>query len=136
MRDVPLREASVIRAPSTLYVAGGLYGNLMALDAIEKRAAKERTAPTIVFNGDFNFFNVAPRWWRELNSRVRDGHIATAGNVEVESATIEASGLGCGCGYPRAPDVGVALLAVAAVAAIAASAAVVATATTTLTADD
>jgi hypothetical protein len=37
----------------TLYVVGGLYGNLAALDTIERLAAGEATPPRIVFNGDF-----------------------------------------------------------------------------------
>lgn len=99
-----LRQAPVIRATATVYAAGGLYGNMHALQAIEERAAAEPrdangNGPTIVFNGDFNFFNTAVEWWKELNGRVREHHFATAGNVEVESAAVEDSG-GCGCGYP------------------------------------
>ena len=36
-----------------------------------------------------------------LNQHIRSNHTATAGNVEVESAAVEPSGLGCGCGYPE-----------------------------------
>lgn len=51
-----LRTAPIIVAPSVLYVVGGLYGNVEALAAIEKRAKVEKEGkPKIVFNGDFNF---------------------------------------------------------------------------------
>ena len=45
--------------------------------------------------------NVTPSWWTALNEQIRSNHTATAGNVEVESAAVEPSGLGCGCGYPE-----------------------------------
>lgn len=98
-----LRQAPLIRAPSTLYAVGGLYGNVPALRAIQKLAlAEEATSGkpvTIVFNGDFNFFNASALWWRELNEEIFSKHVATAGNVEVESAA-EEQPTGCGCGYP------------------------------------
>ena len=93
-----LRAAPRLRC-STLYAAGGLYGNPFALDAIEARAALESTPPTVVFNGDFNFFNAEPDWWRSLNTRIAERHLAMAGNVEVESCA-EGPYEGCGCGYP------------------------------------
>src|SRR3989442_2136023 len=36
-----------------IYVVGGLYGNLAALDAVERLAAQERAI--VVFNGDFHW---------------------------------------------------------------------------------
>ena len=49
----PVREAS------SLYVVGGLYGNVPALDEVERMVAAEHgrggVTPTICFNGDFNF---------------------------------------------------------------------------------
>jgi len=102
-----LRRAPSIRCATTLYAVGGLYGNTSALQAIRERAAREPLPPTIVFNGDFNFFNGEPSWWRELNTSIRDGegHFATAGNVEVESVNFESTG--CGCGYPAYVSAGV-----------------------------
>ena len=51
-----LRAAPIVAAPSVLYVVGGLYGNVEALVAIERRAKVEKDGnATIVFNGDFNF---------------------------------------------------------------------------------
>lgn len=40
----------------TLYVIGGLYGNLPALSAILAMAAREAAPVTLCFNGDFNWF--------------------------------------------------------------------------------
>ncbi len=40
-------------AAETLYVVGGLYGNLAAAQAVERLARAERDAVTVVFNGDF-----------------------------------------------------------------------------------
>ena len=102
-----LRVAPTVRASSTLYAVGGLYGNALALAAIRERAARERADPTIIFNGDFNFFNIDPVWWIDLNTTIRDEYIATAGNVEVEMSAEVVSGLGCGCGYPQYVSPGV-----------------------------
>jgi hypothetical protein len=101
-----LRDAPTIRC-TTLYAIGGLYGNERALHAIRRRADAERMPPTLVFNGDFNFFNATPTWWQRLNTEIMERHVATAGNVEVESAAIEPSGNGCGCGYPAYVDPGI-----------------------------
>jgi hypothetical protein len=86
----------------TLYVVGGLYGNPFALDAVEAMAAQEATAPTICFNGDFNWFNVDEPAFLSINQRVL-AHHAIAGNVEFElcSAMTDA---GCGCAYPANVD--------------------------------
>jgi hypothetical protein len=84
-------------AADTLYVAGGLYGNLAALDTIEAMAARERA--TIVFNGDFHWFDAAPQWLAEIERRVSP-HRALRGNVETEIARPSDIGAGCGCAYP------------------------------------
>jgi hypothetical protein len=93
------------RAAHTLYVIGGLYGNVPALDAIEQMAAAEATAPTLCFNGDFNWFNIADSEFTEINRRVLS-HDAILGNVEAE---FDAAGddAGCGCAYPDTVDSGV-----------------------------
>jgi hypothetical protein len=83
---------------SCLYVVGGLYGNLPALDAIDGLAARESAPPTIVFNGDFNWFDTDGAGFATINSRVL-AHTALRGNVETEIAGDDAAA-GCGCGYP------------------------------------
>ena len=92
-----LRAAPTIGA-DTLYVAGGLYGNPFALEALLDLVALEPGA-RLVFNGDFNWFNVDPRDFRQVNEAVL-AHAATRGNVETELAH-PALGAGCGCGYPE-----------------------------------
>ncbi|MCK7500655.1 MAG: hypothetical protein MZW92_68400 [Comamonadaceae bacterium] len=66
-------------------MVGGLYGNERALDTVEALAAAERGPVTIVFNGDFNWFNVDSAAFRRINERVL-GHAALLGNVEYELA--------------------------------------------------
>ncbi|MGB8300988.1 MAG: hypothetical protein WCE67_08080 [Azonexus sp.] len=86
-------------AAETRYVVGGLYGNLPALEAIETMAGGEPGPVTIVFNGDFNWFNVDDAGFAEINRRVLT-HQATLGNVEAElGAASDAAG--CGCAYPE-----------------------------------
>ena len=82
----------------TLYVAGGLYGNPFALEALLEIVASEPGAK-LVFNGDFNWFNVDPEDFRRVNQAVL-AHAATRGNVETELAH-PGQGAGCGCGYPE-----------------------------------
>jgi hypothetical protein len=86
-----------------LYVVGGLYGNLAALDAIETIAASERGPVTLVFNGDFHWFDAAPDWFAEIDARVAR-HTALRGNVETEIARAGDVGAGCGCAYPASVD--------------------------------
>ncbi len=82
----------------TLYIAGGLYGNPFALDALLEMVAREPGA-RLVFNGDFNWFNVDAQDFRRVNGIVLE-HAATRGNVETELAAPR-EGAGCGCGYPE-----------------------------------
>ena len=76
-----------------LFVIGGLYGNLEALQAIEQRVSEDANYFTserqhkmfskkfndkfsqpkrtlAVFNGDFNFFNARSRDWEVVNDRI------------------------------------------------------------------
>ncbi len=94
-----------VRPAQTLYVIGGLYGNVAALDAVEEMAKAEPQAPTLCFNGDFNWFNVADRHFAEINRRVLV-HDAILGNVEAE-LDAPANDAGCGCAYPAQVDAGV-----------------------------
>ena len=90
------------RAPeieaATLYVVGGLYGNGAALEALRAMAAAERAPVSIVFNGDFHWFDVDPDEFARLDREVL-AHAALRGNVETEIAA-EETGAGCGCAYP------------------------------------
>ena len=105
-RSCPLRyrygAEALARLPAgaaeTLYVVGGLYGNLPALETIEAMAAAEPGPVSIVFNGDFNWFNVDDAGFAEINRRVL-AHQATLGNVEAELGAA-GDAAGCGCAYP------------------------------------
>jgi hypothetical protein len=82
----------------TLYVVGGLYGNPEALAAVLALAAREPAPATIVFNGDFHWFDVDARDFAAISDGVL-AHTALRGNVETELAADE-SDAGCGCAYP------------------------------------
>ena len=82
----------------TLYVIGGLYGNVPALEAILELAAQEPAPVTLAFNGDFNWFNVSDENFRAINGEVLRHHVLR-GNVETEIASDDESA-GCGCAYP------------------------------------
>lgn len=86
-------------AADTLYVVGGLYGNQPGLKALEELAAREEAPPAIVFNGDFNWFNVDDEGFAAVNREVLRQH-ALRGNVETEIAGEDGTA-GCGCGYPE-----------------------------------
>src|SRR5467141_282050 len=81
----------------SLYIVGGLYGNPFALEAVLAMARRE--GATLVFNGDFNWFNVDPAEFESVNETVLQ-HAALRGNVETEIAG-EDEGAGCGCAYPE-----------------------------------
>lgn len=81
-----------------LYVVGGLYGNVPALDRLLAMRAAERGAARLVFNGDFNWFNIDPASFTRINEAVLR-HDAVRGNVETELAADDEA-FGCGCGYP------------------------------------
>jgi hypothetical protein len=90
------REPEIVA--ETLYVVGGLYGNVEALEELEAMAARERGPVSIVFNGDFHWFDVSVRDFIAIERGVRRHH-ALRGNVETEIAADD-SGAGCGCAYP------------------------------------
>jgi hypothetical protein len=97
-REVPVERAE------TLYAVGGLYGNSEALAAVlELKRQDERSGPpvTLVFNGDFNWFNVDVHSFRDVNNTVL-AHTATLGNVEAELRGEDDAG--CGCAYPSYVD--------------------------------
>jgi hypothetical protein len=90
---------SPAKAAQTVYVVGGLYGNLQALAQVEAMAAAEPGPVTLVFNGDFNWFNRDDASFRAINQAVLK-HDAILGNVEFEFGA-EDSEAGCGCAYPE-----------------------------------
>ena len=90
------------RAPElyadALYIVGGLYGNVPALERVLQMPSTERGMTQLVFNGDFNWFNVDPESFARINEAVLQ-HPALRGNVETELATDD-DAPGCGCAYP------------------------------------
>jgi hypothetical protein len=90
------RPAEIVA--ETLYVVGGLYGNVEALDAVLGMAERESGPVTIVFNGDYHWFDVATEEFLAIERGVK-GHWKLRGNVETELANDD-SGAGCGCAYP------------------------------------
>jgi len=82
----------------TLWVAGGLYGNVCALERLLALYASEAGEKALVFNGDFHWFDVDPDDFAAIERGVT-AHQATRGNVETELAR-PAQGAGCGCAYP------------------------------------
>jgi hypothetical protein len=87
-------------ATDTLYVVGGLYGNLAALGEIERMAAAESAPVTVVFNGDYHWFDAEPGWFAAIERGVAR-HRVMRGNVETEIARSADVGAGCGCAYPE-----------------------------------
>jgi len=95
--------AQALAAPAalqvdTLWVAGGLYGNLFALERLLELYRREPGRKALVFNGDFHWFDVNPGDFLRVNRSVLE-HCAMRGNVETELAS-PAESAGCGCGYP------------------------------------
>jgi hypothetical protein len=90
------------RAPEliaeTLYVAGGVYGNVEALEALQALVAREPGPVALIFNGDFHWFDVAREDFERIAHAVA-AHRALRGNVETEIAGDD-QGAGCGCAYP------------------------------------
>jgi hypothetical protein len=85
-----------------LYVVGGLYGNVQALDRVIDLFERERGDKRLVFNGDFHWFDVDPQAFARIQRGVL-AFDATRGNVETElaaPASADGSGAGCGCAYP------------------------------------
>lgn len=97
-------EAAAFARPATLnvdtlWVAGGLYGNAYALEALLNLFELEPGPKALVFNGDFHWFDADGADFSRVNQAVLRHH-ATRGNVETELAMPNAAA-GCGCGYPE-----------------------------------
>ena len=105
--DYRYSPATLNRAPDitadALYLVGGLYGNLAALAEIERMAAHERGPVSIVFNGDYHWFDAEPGWFAAIERGVARHHVIR-GNVETEIARAGDIGAGCGCAYPESVD--------------------------------
>lgn len=89
--------APALRA-DTVWIAGGLYGNSFALEALLDAYLAEPGSKELVFNGDFHWFDVAPQDFALVDETVL-GFRALRGNVETEIAD-PGERLGCGCAYP------------------------------------
>jgi len=98
----PALARSAPSAADTLYVVGGLYGNIHALRALRALIARDRGDVRVCFNGDFNWFNVTDADFRQINEGVL-AHDAILGNVEAEFSGDE-DDIGCGCAYPDTVD--------------------------------
>jgi hypothetical protein len=99
---------ALARAPDLqvdcVWVAGGLYGNPFALEALKELFENEPGTKALVFNGDFHWFDVDPAEFRRIDEALLSFH-ATRGNVETELAE-PTEGVGCGCAYPEWVDDG------------------------------
>ena len=85
----------------SLYVVGGLYGNLQALQALQRRLAAEPGA-RVVFNGDMHWFDGNPELFARLEQQLQP-YLRLRGNVETELGRADSSA-GCGCAYPDSVD--------------------------------
>jgi hypothetical protein len=103
---VDVFAASALLRSHTLYVVGGLYGNVPSLRRVleMKREEEQRTGGRVdlLFNGDFNWFDSDADSFVEINTTVFE-HLALQGNVEAE---LDGAGddNGCGCNYPAYVD--------------------------------
>ncbi len=103
-RPADIAAAPVLRA-GHVYVVGGLYGNVEALQAIEAmrdaEAAQGRDVH-LVFNGDAHWFDAEAADFARITDAL-EAHAACAGNVEAELARGPGEA-GCGCAYPEFVD--------------------------------
>jgi hypothetical protein len=86
-------------AADTLWIAGGLYGNRYALQALLEAYDAEPGDKALVFNGDFHWFDAEAAEFELIDEAVA-GFRSIRGNVETEIAA-PADGAGCGCAYPE-----------------------------------
>jgi len=92
------RRVPELRA-DTLLIAGGLYGNPQALDALLELAEAEPGGATLVFDGDFHWFDIDAAAFARISHTALTHH-AIRGNVETELAAPH-DDAGCGCAYPQ-----------------------------------
>ena len=80
----------------TLYVVGGVYGNVEALEALKRIIEPEAL---VVLNGDIHWFDASVERFLRIEEEIAP-FIALNGNVEMELSREVKSGAGCGCFYP------------------------------------
>lgn len=84
-----------------LYVAGGLYGNPFALDALDALVDSEESGKVeVVLNGDIHWFDKTADNFENIERRI-EKYIPLVGNVEAELRRQDDVGVGCGCAYPE-----------------------------------
>lgn len=107
--DYRYEPATFARHPDfeadTVFVVGGVYGNILALDAIEHLVDREYGKVEVVYNGDFHWLDIDLHDFSGLQTRVLASR-ATRGNVETELSRDDGEvDIGCGCAYPDSvPD--------------------------------
>ena len=72
------------------------YATTNGLKLQRDHIARENGPVTIVFNGDFHWFDTEPAWFAEIERGVARHHVLR-GNVETEIARASDIGAGCGC---------------------------------------
>ena len=87
-----------------LYIVGGLYGNLFALNKINELAKSENAQ--IIFNGDMHWFDVKEEDFLTIEKNSEVNSTKLLGNVEYELISKDDL-LGCGCNYPEDVESGV-----------------------------
>lgn len=95
-------DAPAFDTCDVLLSAGGVYGNLFAMEEISRMAQAERDRGLdvcVVYNGDYHWFDGTAENFCEAE-RLLDGSVLLNGNVECELARVEECGVGCGCSYP------------------------------------
>ena len=93
-----LFEAAPCEHCNTLFVAGGLYGNLQAMEALMVLAQKEKDS-VVVMNGDIHWFDKTEQDFQKVEE-VAQRYLPLIGNVEAELRREDDIGVGCGCAYP------------------------------------
>jgi hypothetical protein len=92
---------------STLYAAGGIYGNLQALEAMAELLAHDPDPEALlVANGDAHWFDADTTSFLKIEEGLAPYHVLV-GNVEAELRRKGDAGAGCGCAYPQSVDDGV-----------------------------
>ena len=90
------------RRPTMLYVVGGLYGNLAALEAIEATGRARARAASQSCSTATSTGSTPSRTGSPQSSAASRAIVALRGNVETEIARDGDIGAGCGCAYPAA----------------------------------